>query len=512
MNLVVLPILAVIILALGYRTVGRLISTLMNQDREYITASGAAAGAPTGTGPLGTRWATLGTPLLLAGTAFGVRYGWAPVFLWIVLAATTAGGMSVLRRWEPRSTRPITSLANGVAGLFVGAALALLFAGLAARLSHVVLAFLLLYAAAPRLAAWLTRGGLEGVIGGLLTIGLALFGVVLGHLWPIGVSGRLWWALGPLQGTAESGEIVFYALALVALIPAARRRRLQAYPAAGALGALLLILTGVGVAVGVVITHPVLAVPRLTGRGLLPAIPLLATALPFGAALPPFPASGTPIPVHTRYRLALLEAAAAIGVLVCMAAAFPTIGRWRAFFATAPGAVAVLHEAARGSGILTRGLGLGPQIPALFLVSLLLLLAAALESTVYNLAQTPLASPSAPTRPLAAIAAIGAVWWGAGGLAMPSLLLAGAILGLVAAGALVPPGERAPWFVISLSLVLLVPIDIALVMVGRSGWADHPLRGAAAATVLMIEAAWIAWLIRTRSRPKDHAPSHRPGH
>jgi flagellar biosynthetic protein FlhB len=84
---------------------------------------------------------------------------------------------------------------------------------------------------------WLTRGGLEGVIGGLLTIGLALFGVVLGHLWPIGVSGRLWWALGPLQGTAESGEIVFYALALVALIPAARRRRLQAYPAAGALGA-----------------------------------------------------------------------------------------------------------------------------------------------------------------------------------------------------------------------------------------------------------------------------------
>lgn len=510
MNLVILPILAAVILALGYRTLGRLISTLKAQDREYITAPAASSGAHPSRPQTGVRFATLGTPLLLAGAAFGVRYGWAPVFLWVLLAATTAGGLSIVRRFEPRARASPARRANTILALFLGAALALLFAGIAARFSHIMLAFLLLYAASPRLSAWLARGGLERVIGGLATVGLALLGIVLGRWWPIGVSGRLWWALGPLHVTIESGEIVFFALAFLALWPAARARTLQAQPAAGTVGTLLLALTGGCVILGTLLMHPSLSVPRLAGRGLLPAVPLLATALPFGAALLPFPATGTPVAARDSYRLALFEAAAAIGVVVCMAAAFPAIRNWHAFFATAPGAVAVLHEAARGSGVLTAGLGLGPDVPALFLVSLLLLLATSFESTVYHLVQSSQARLSAPARPLAAIAAVGALWWLVGGLASPSLLLAGGFLGLAAIAALVPPGEHTPGFVVSLSLIWLVPIDIALAMIGRAGVVGHPLRTATAAALLITEVAWIVWLMRTRSRPKEHASSRRP--
>ncbi len=503
MNLVVLSAIAALVLFFGLRYVGRLMAAVLG-DGEYNTGAMGKASWAQSTLWTASRLGTLGTPLALAGAAFGVGYGWAPVFLWILLTTTTAAAFMLAARNTPGPARAGSLAIDRSQQLVVAAALALLWAAIAATQPDALIGFGILYLAAQPINRWLTKGPLEQAIGVLGVIALAFVLAVAGRLLPIAVHGPIHWAAGPWHVTTGSGALVFYAAFCVLLLRRGRRRNLAPYPPTGTIGIIILVLVATGALTGALVHHPTLVVPRLPAHGIMSALPLIATALPFGAALAPLGQNQMGAPSLTaRHALSIGEGAAAIIVMMGALSAWSTRGAWQRFYAAHPGPAELLGMAGRGLGVLGQALDLTVLTP-LFSLSLLLLIAAAFESIQYQLGQGALATEALRGgRSLAGTAALGALLWFALHAGMTNLVL-GALLGLGGVGALTSRSHQLPPFVVSLSLVLLVPIDIALGVIGWGGPLYSPT-AAGVMIVFMIEAAWIIWLWRTGSRFTDYA-------
>jgi len=483
-NLILLPILTLLVLAFGYRFLGRLVASMEEDDKYYNTD--ATIGAASAIGARLHDFGILGTPILLAGAAFGLRYGWAPAFLWILLAGTTLGAASALVR-SRLITPPALRTANTLARLALSALLALLWAGLAANATHALLAFFVLYLSADRLIPFL-MGRRADWIGGLFII--AAVGVLfaaLGMGIPLALTGPTHILIGPYERSTAVGPLFFYALLFVMLIQKKRADRLVNRPAYGAIGALLL---GTGLLVAVMaalIGHPVMSAPRLRSGGLWMALPMLASALPFGAALAPF--GNNPlrsVSLRTLYSITLIEAGCAIAFLMGVIAAFPTQASFAHFFAGDPRIVSLLLAGISGNARLTGLIGLGPWLSQVLLAGLLLLIAASLESQQERLAREPFFP--GPIAPLMATALIGALLWVAHGLHATDEILIGALLGIGASGALIFNYRAFPGFVVSLGLILLTLTDAALIVIGWADPSHHPLRAGLSVAVMMTEA------------------------
>ena len=353
MNLVVLPILAACVFAFGYRYFGKLIDAIMGNKRQYNTAADHGAEVIESSRlSLWARFGTLGTPLLMVGSLYSLRAGWAPVFLWILLVATTIGALSVARRLRPVLPSPKPSLLNDGVTIAVSAALALLWAGLAAHSPHAVLGFMVFFFSAPRLATLLlSKNRLEQVGGGLFIIGLGLILAALGSIAPIGLSGPITLALGPWHLHTHSGALIAYAGLFLVILHKNRRGALTNYPTYGAIGSLLLACAGVVILVAVLLIHPTLTIPRLTTGSLGETIPILACAIPFGVALAPQPTRSThAIRPQRAYLLTIFEGISGVGALVCLAFTFHNTMAWHDFFLTSPGPISLLRAAAAGGG------------------------------------------------------------------------------------------------------------------------------------------------------------------
>ncbi len=503
MNLVVLPVVAALVLLFGLRYLGRLVAAVLG-DAEYNTGGAVKASWSQTTLSLASRLGTLGTPLALAGTVFAIRYGWAPVFLWILLTSTTVGALMLVARSRPAAPRAGSLFVDRGYQLFTAAVLALLWAGLAAAHPAALFGFAMLYVLAKPVNSWLTKGPLEQAIGVLGLLAVALSSAVAGRLLPFAIQGPIRGSLGPWHLTVDSGALVFYALFCVLWLRRTRQRTLTPDPPTGTVGVLVLILAAVGALAGAAILHPAIVVPRLPPHGMGAALPLLATALPFGAAWAPLSRDHLDTPsLAARYGLSIAEGAAAVLVLLGALSAWPDRAAWHQFYASNPGPVALLGSAAQGLGGLGQALGLTVVRP-LFVTSLLLLIASAFESLQYRLGQSLLTVPAARGgRPLVWTALGGAGLWLILHTGMTDLVV-GALLGLGGVGALTSRSHQLPPIVVSLSLVLLVPIDIALGLIGWGGPLYSPT-AAGVAIVFMIEAAWIIWLWRTGSRFTDYA-------
>ncbi len=504
MNVILLPILAVLIWVFAYRFIGQLIATMGGNVGHYNTDSEQAAEPPISAAL--RDFGVLGTPFLLAGAAFGVRFGWAPAFLWILLASTTIGAAVAINQTN-QATPPGLSAANGVARLVISAWLALLWAALAAQSAHALLAFFVLYFAADRLMPLVATKRAELVGGLLLIIAIAVLFAALGLSWPLAFTGQVLLTLGPFRRLTPVGPLFFYALLFLLLIQKKRQKRLAARPAYGAFGALLLGVAIVLIFLAALVGHPTIPIPRLNPEGLLPALPLLAAALPFAGALAPFGDNTLAAPSRRAvYRLIVLQGVAAVGFLVTLLLAFRGALSWRLFFAAHPGAVSLLMATVAGNGRLMGFLGLGPWVGQLLLTGLLLLTAASLESHQRRLIERPI--PKAPLQPLMATPLLGALLWIGHGLTARDQIAMGALLGIAAASAVIWQGRALPRFVVSLSLVLLALTDIALIVIGATDPSGHPIRTALSGAVMTTEAVAAALLWRARFRPKDHASRH----
>lgn len=505
MNVILLPILAVLIWAFAYRFIGQLIATMGDHTRHYNTDGRRAAEPPVSAAL--RDFGVLGTPFLVAGAAFGLRFGWAPAFLWILLASTTVGAAVALNQTRG-ATPPGWGTANGVARIVISSWLALLWAGLAAQSAHALLAFFVLYFGADLVMPLITTKRAE-LVGGLLLISaIGVLFAALGLSWPLAFTGQVQLILGPFRRLAPVGPLFFYSLLFLILIQKKRQKRLAARPAYGALGSLLLGVTIILIFLAVCVGHPSIPIPRLSAGGLLPALPLLAASLPFAGALAPLGDNPLATGGSARgvYLLIMLQGVAAVGFLVTLLLAFPGILPWRMFFAAHPGAVTLLMAAVNANGGLMGLLGLGPWVGQLLLTGLLLLTAASLESHQCQLIERPI--PKAPLQPLMATALLGGLLWLGHGLTARDQVAMGALLGIAAASAVIWHGRALPRFVVSLSLVLLVLTDIGLIVIGATDPSGHPIRTALSAAVMTIEAVAAALLWRARFRPKDHASRH----
>ena len=505
MNVILLPILAVLIWAFAYRFIGQLI-TAMGGNAGHYNTDGRRAAEPPVSAAL-RDFGVLGTPFLLAGAAFGLRFGWAPAFLWILLASTTIGAAVALGQ-ASLATPPGWRAANGVARLLISAWLALLWAGLATQSAHALLAFFVLYFGADMVMPLVATKRTELVGGLLLIIAIGVLFAALGLSWPLAFTGPVQLTLGPFRRITSIGPLFFYALLFLLLIQKKRQKRLAARPAYGAIGSLLVGATMVLIFLAVFVGHPSIPIPRLRAGGLLPALPLLAATLPFAGALAPFgdnvlAAAGSR---RAMYRLIMLQGVAAVGFLMTLLLAFPDARPWRTFFAARPGAVTLLIATVNGSRRLMGFLGLGPWVGQLLLTGLLLLTAASLEGHQRQLVEHPI--PKAPLQPLMATALLGALLWVGHGLTARDQVAMGALLGIAAASAVIWHGRALPHFVVSLSLVLLALTDIGLIVIGVTNPSEHPIRTALSGAVMTIEAVAAALLWRARFRPKDHASRH----
>ncbi len=506
MNVILLPILTALVLTFAYLTLGRLVVATPTRGDEYTNTPTPGADSPISQGL--RDFGILGTPFLLAGAAFGLRFGWAPVLLWILFAATTSGG-ATLFAVSGLATPPALRSLNTLARIAVSALLALLWAGLAAASPHALLLVVLVYLVSDRVQPLLCAGRGEALGLLVLTAGLAGLAAMVGESWPLALHGHLRLAIGPLARGVSAGPVLFYGLVFLLLIQKKRRGRLRQRPAYGAIGAFLLALTVAALTLGAIITHPAIPIARLRHGGLAPALPFLASALPFGAALSPL--GDNPLKPRTPrhlYLLALAQGALAVGALVALLAHFPDASAWRTFEHARPGAVALLSAVSLGARTLLHGLGLGPWSGQVLRASLLLLTLAALESQQERLAATPpLAIPS--LQALSATALVGAGLWCLHGLTPSDQILMGALFGVGAAGALLGARGTLPSFMVVLGILLLALTDMALITVG---WHpdSHPLRAAGAGSVLAIEAIAAAAVLRIRRKSENHA-ARRPG-
>lgn len=506
MNIVLLPLLTLLILVFAYRFVGRLIAATDTNPAQYNTDHGRAADSPLAAQlrDLGI----LGTPLLLAGAAFGLRFGWAPSFLWILLAGTTIAAATTIARNRPLSSPTMDALNSG-GRLFVSAMLALLWADLAAHSPHALLGFLVLYWASEPLLSLVTTRRAELLGGLLLIIALAVFLAAFGLYWPLGLKGPVLLRIGPYERAAIAAPLVFYALTFLVLIQKKRQNKLRARPAYGAIGALLLTATMGLVFLAALIAHPSIPIPRLSTHGLWTALPLLASALPYGAALAPLGNNAlASSSARSLYVLILWQAALAIGFIVGLMSLFAGALPWHLFFSSHPRAVPLLVAAVSGSTHILKLIGLGPWVGQLLLTGLLLTTAAALESQQKQLIGHPV--PRLRLQPLMATALLGGLLWFGHGLALADQIDMGALLGIGAAAALILHRHTLPRFVVSFALVLLVLTDITLIVTGGATPSTHPVRAGLSGAVIITEAVVAARLWRTRSRPVDHA-ARRPG-
>ena len=509
MNLILLPLIAIPVLALAYRLLGRLALALGEGPGHYSTEPSAAAGPGivSGLHDLGL----LGTPLLLAGAAFGLRFGWGPALLAILLSGTTMGAACALAQ-SRLETPSAWRAANTIARLLISAILALVWAGLAAHSSRALLTFVVLYLAADRLIP-LLRARRADLAGGLLLV--AAIGVLfsaIGLSAPLALRGVAHIVIGPYQRLTPVAPLFFYGLLLVMLIQKKRARRLAPRPAYGAVGALLLAAVAVGLFVAALLSHPPLVMPRVRSGHLAMALPLLACALPFAAALAPFgdnPMSRRPL--SAIYLTILVEAACAVAFLVATASDFPAIHAWTHFFAHGPGLIALLGAGINGSQRLMASIGLGPWVSETLRASLLLLTAAALESQQEALGREHWPLPR--IQPLMATAALGAVLWAVHGLGSGNELFLAALLAAGVAFGLILARRAFPGFMVSLGYVLLALADIAVIRIGWTGAASHPMRAVLAVAVITFEAVAAARIWGFPSRSKDHAPrntGHQP--
>lgn len=493
MNLILLPILTILVLGFAYYYLGRLVATVGDGDGHYSTdpTAGAALSAAARLRDLGV----LGIPLLLAGAAFGLRFGWAPAFLWILLASTTVGAACTIAQSRLVTPAALVTV-NTLSRIAISALLALLWAGLAARGPQALLAFFVLYLTADRLIPFLVARGADLAGGLLLIAAVGVLFAAVGVASPLALIGPVRILLGPYHRLTAVGPLFFYALLFVMLIQKKRAGRLVDRPAYGAVGALLLgsavlftFLTGL-------IAHPVMAVPRLRQGNLLVALPFLAAALPFGAALAPLGNNPlAPTPLRSLYAVILLQAVAAVAFLMSVISRFSTPPSWAHFFAGQPGAVSLLLAGISGNQHLLAFLGLGPWVSQVLLAGLLLLTAAALESQQERLGRGPFFG--GPIQPLMATALLGAALWMVHGLDGTDEVLMGALLGVGAAWALLLQHRAFPRFMVSSGYVLLALTDTALIVIGWTDPGQHPVRAALSVAVMIIEAAAATRLWRT---------------
>ncbi len=509
MNLILLPLIAIPVLAFAYRFLGRLAVAIDEGAGHYNTepAAGAESGIVAGLRDFGI----LGTPLLLGGTAFGLGFGWAPAFLWILLSGTTAGAVSAIAQ-SRLETPPAWRVANTVGRLLVSAILALVWAGLAARGAHALLAFLVLYLAADRLIPILRTRRADLAGGLILVAAIGVLFAAIGVSWPLALEGPMRIVIGPYDRLTPVAPVFFFALLFVLLAQKRRAGRLASRPAYGAVGALLLGGVAIGVLVAALISHPPLAIPRLRHGHLAMALPLLACALPFGAALAPF--GDNPLGrrrLSATYLVLLLQAACAIAFLVAGASRFEDAASWAGFFGRGPGLLTLLAAGVEGNRRLMAAIGLGPWVSQVLLASLLLLTAAALESQQEALGRER--RPLGRLPPLMATALLGGVLWATRGLGLHDELFLGGLLGIGAAFALILARRAFPGFMVSFALVLLALTDTAVIVIGWTGAAHHPIRAAVAVAVMALEAVAAARLWGSPSRSEDHAPrstGHQP--
>ena len=509
MNLILLPLIAIPVLILAYRFLGRLALTLGEGSAHYNIepTAGAGPGIVTGLHDLGI----LGAPLLLAGAAFGLRFGWGPAFLAILLSGTTMGAACALAQGRLEAL-PAWRTANSIARLLVSAILALVWAGLAAHGRHALLAFFVLYLAADRLIPLLLARRADLAGGLLLVAAIGVLFSAIGVTSPLALQGAVHIVIGPYQRLTSVAPMFFYGLLFLMLIQKKRARRLASRPAYGAVGALLLGGVTVCIFVAAFVSHPPLVIPRLRQGHLLMALPLLACALPFAAALAPF--GDNPIsrrPLSAIYLTLLLEAACAVAFLVAMISGFPDIASWTRFFDHSPDALTLLSAGVEGSRRLMMAIGLGPWVSETLRASLLLLTAAALESQQEALGRERW--PLGRIQPLMATAVLGATLWVVHGLDVSNELFLAALLAAGAASALILTRRAFPGFMVSLGYVLLALADTAVVVIGWTGAAHHPIRAVLAVAVMTLEAVAAARIWGSLSRSEDHAPrstGHKP--
>lgn len=506
MNVILLPILAIVVLAFAYRYLGRL-ALIIGDDGAHYDTKGATEGGSQAVARLHDL-GVLGTPLLLAGAAFSLRLGWAPVLLWVLLSGTTLGAAAVIAR--SRILTPARArLANNLARLLISAVLALLWAGLAAHATHALLTFIVLYLAADRLLPFLAARRGDLAFGVPLLAGIGVLFAAIGLSWPLALAGPVHLVIGPYRRITQAAPLFFYALLFVMLIQKKRGGRLVARPAYGAVGALLLATSAVAIFGAALIGHPTMAIPRLRAHHLDRALPILAAALPFAAALAPFgdnPLARTPI--RGTYAIVLWESALAVAFLVAVVSGFATQANWAAFYAPshASGVVALLTAGVAGDQRLMGLIGLGPWVSQILLASLLLLTIAALESQQERLGREE--RPFGRVQPLMATALLGAGLWVARALSLHDELFVGALLGVGASWALILSRRAFPPFMVSLAVALLVLTDTAIVMIGWTHAAAHPGRAALSVGILAVEAVAAVRLWRSPSRSEDHASRH----
>lgn len=509
MNLILLPLIAIPVLALAYRLLGRLAFALGEDAGHYSTEPSPAAGPRmvAGLHDLGL----LGTPLLLAGAAFGLGFGWGPALLAILLSGTTVGAVWALAQSRLEAP-PAWRTANSLARLLISAILALVWAGLAAHGSRALLTFVVLYLAADRLIPLLLARRADLAGGLVLVAAIGVLFSAIGSSAPLALQGAVRIVIGPYQRLTPVAPIVFYGLLLVMLIQKKRAHRLSARPAYGAVGALLLAAVAVGLFVAALVSHPPLTIPRVRTGHLALALPFLACALPLAAALAPW--GDNPMsrrPPSAIYLTLLLEAACAVAFLVATISAFPGSAAWMRFFAHGPDVVALLGAGISGSRRLMAAIGLGPWVSETLRASLLLLTAAALESQQEALGRERW--PLGRIQPLMATALLGATLWALHALGSQSELFLAALLAVGAALALIRGRHAFPGFMVSLGYVLLALADTAVIVIGWTGAASHPVRALVAIAAIAFEAVVAARIWGSPSRSKDHAPrdtGHQP--
>ncbi len=509
MNLIVLPLIAIPVLAFAYRFLGRLAVAIAEDSGHYNTepSIGAESGIVAGLRDFGV----LGTPVLLGGAAFGLRFGWAPAFLWILLAGTTLGAVCAIAQMRLR-TPAVLRNANTVARVLLSAILALVWAGLAADGAHALLTFIVLYLAADRLIPFLLARRGDLAAGLVLVAAIGVLFSAIGVSWPLALEGPVRLVMGPYERLTPAGPVFFYALLFAMLIQKKRAGRLMSRPAYGAVGALLLGAVAILVFVAALVSHPPMAIPRLHQGHLAMALPWLASALPFAAALAPLgdnPIGRRALP--GTYMTLLFQAACAVAFLMDVERAFPDSAAWAGFFSQGRDLVTLLTVGVFGNQRLMAAIGLGPWVSQILLAALLLLTVAALESQQEALAREP--SPLGRLQPLMATALLGGLLWAAHGLGATDEIFLGAVLGIGASFALILSRRDFPGFMVSLGYVLLGLTDIAVIAIGWSGAAHHPIRAALAVVVMSLEAVAAARLWGSSSRSKDHAPrstGHQP--
>ncbi|WP_298135481.1 hypothetical protein [Acidiferrobacter sp.] len=508
MNLIVLPLIAIPVLALAYRFLGRL-AVVLGEGPDYNTRAIAGAGPRivAGLHDLGV----LGIPLLLAGAAFGLRFGWGPAVLAILLSGTTVGAASALAQGR-LETYPAWRTVNTMARVLISAVLALVWTGLAVQGGHALLTFLVLYLAADRLIPLLFARRGDLVSGLILVAAIGVLFSAIGVFWPMAVAGSAHIAIGPYRGVVPMAPLFWYGLLFGLLILRKRAGRLAARPAYGAVGALLLGAVTVCLMAAALISHPPLTVPRLRPGHLVMALPLLPCALPMAASLAPL--GDNPIsrrPLSALYFTVLIGAGCAVGFLMATASGFANTASWARFFGHSPDAVALLVAGIDGSRRLLGTIGLGPWASETLRASLLLLTAAALESQQEALGRGRW--PLGRIQPLAVTATLGGILWIAHGLGVRSELLIAATLAAGAALALIQARRAFPGFMVFLGYVLLVLANIAVIVIGWMGAAHHPVRAVLAVAVMTLEAVAAARIWGLPSRSEDHAPrstGHQP--